>query len=696
MERTTKLLFWLLVVIAVFGTYCFVGDVFWPLYFPSLRLHLWLGLGLIVASIPALAWHIRQTRSELMPALVIPALLLGLAGWLIPGRPEYPAFGPIGWGAYATSAQLLLMAGCAALMPAPKRAPARVSVSGIALTVILLWALHVGLFGWLLRGDERWGPMLAHSVLGIFCTVLVFPHLLWFRKFVRRKAGIPVVVAVLALLSWWWKVSYPHDLIISDIRSPMSWQQEVMPQTNALDDPDRVYGTTTANRNDRDLLDEFGPKMDPELIGDSFGCGAAGCHEIIAQQWAGSAHRFAADNLFYRKVVEQLVKDRGVDEAAFCANCHDPVRVLTGTVREAYADGAPPAGDGVGCVSCHGTVHVPIPPSNGLQTVRQPRRYPGRTTEARNNNIRLDPRAHRHDLVSNFRMAVPGVGCASCHRVVIGPDMGAAVEAAVQVAAEEPWGLERELACTDCHMPTLTIKRDFEQAMYDHHLSGVNVDLALYAWGEDIDPAALEIVRRNTERFIAGSIDLTGLSQEVRQYEIAEQTMSVLSEAGAVELSVRTAPTDGGLAIFVTTRNHRAGHPFPIGPFDLHEHWQEVVVTDATGAVLFHVGAMGEDLRVDEAAHRLGAVELDRAGNPLEHHRIWDIGGMRDKRQIPRNGSVDDSYDVPLPDGVVRPLTVRVSWQFRRANQDFVDWVFDGDGTTFPVHEMSSAEVVVP
>jgi hypothetical protein len=41
-------------------------------------------------------------------------------------------------------------------------------------------------------------------------------------------------------------------------------------------------------------------------------------------------------------------------------------------------------------------------------------------------------------------------------------------------------------------------------------------------------------------------------------------------------------------------------------------------------------------------------------------------------------------------------LTVRVSWNFRRANQEFVDWVFDADGTTFPVHELATTEIVVP
>ena len=694
MERTTKALFYVLGVIVVCGTWCFLGDVWWPLYFPALRVHLYLGLALIVATIPALAWHIRQTNTKLLPSLVIPGVVMIAAGWAIPGRPEYPAFGPIGWGAMSSGAHVLAIAACAKLMPAPKRPPVRTSISGVALTVVLLWALHVGILGWQMHGDEKWGPMLAHSVLGIFCTILVFPHLLWFRRFVRRRAGVPVVAVLLAAMAWWWYVSYPHDLIVTDIRSPMDWQREVLANAPGLGEEGRRYGTAPANRHDRDLLEEHGPKLDESLVADSFSCGVAGCHDLLTKQWAGSAHRFSADNALYLKVVELLVEERGVDEAAFCASCHDPVRVFTGTVREAYADGTPPPGEGVGCVSCHGTVDVPTPPRNGLQTIREPRRYPGKTVERRNANLMLDPRAHRQDLSANFRMNPAGINCATCHRLELHPDMGAAITAQIQVAGAK-WRPDKELQCTDCHMPTLTIKRTWEQAMYDHHLSGINLDLALYATG-DRDEEAIQLVRDNTVRFLAGTIDLTGLSQERRHYQIPLETIGVLKEGGAVVLEANGVRNGDVLQLRVKTISHRAGHPFPATAFDLSEVWQKVVVTDASGAEVFVRGAMSDDLRVDPEAHRLGGKEIGRNGEEIEHHRIWDIAAIEDKRQIPRGGSVDDEYDIELPEGTEGPLTVRVSWLFRRANQKFTDWVFDSDGTTFPVHEVGATEITVP
>ena len=41
------------------------------------------------------------------------------------------------------------------------------------------------------------------------------------------------------------------------------------------------------------------------------------------------------------------------------------------------------------------------------------------------------------------------------------------------------------------------------------------------------------------------------------------------------------------------------------------------------------------------------------------------------------------------------PLSVEVAWRFRRANQDFVDWVYDGDGTTMPIRDLARAEATV-
>jgi hypothetical protein len=693
MERSTRVLYWLLVVVAVLGGYCFLGTVWWPLYFEALTLHLWLGLALAIAVIPLTAWHVRQTASPIFISLVLPAGVMALLAIVIPGRPEFPAMGPIAWAAGLTSAQLVITAVIARILPPVSRVPPVPSISGIGLTVACCWGIHVGLLGWLLRGDERWGPMLAHSAFGVFSAVLVFPHLRRFRRVVSRRWGVPGVLVLIGLLAWGWKLNYPHDLILADFQSPLDFRNEKMFGPNRLTD-DRVVATSPATAEERAA--KMHPTIDPEILGNSAGCGASGCHEVLTKQWSGSAHRFSADNDLYRAVIKELVSEEGAQAAIFCANCHDPVRVFAGTVEQDYADGAPPPGDGVSCVACHAFVALPSV-GNGVMTLQEPRLYPGDSEEERNRNIRLDPRAHRQDLVGNFRMAEPTLACATCHRLELGPGMGAMTDAVIQNAYDLMNIQPGMLACTDCHMPTLTFPRPFEQAQYDHFLSGMGLDLSIYARHPDADPEAIAMVRNNTAKFLAGKLDLQGLTGERRVYEIAEETIGILKGGGAVSVSIEAErKEEQSLSLKVSSSNLRAGHPFPIGPFDLNEVWQEVRIVDTSGQELFHVGGLDENLRVDPNAHQLGAEELDRDGKPIQHHRIWEIAAVVERHQIPQGGTVHHLYTVELPTNVDGPIQIEVAWNYRRVNQDFADWVYDSDGTTFPVHQVGFARTEVP
>jgi hypothetical protein len=688
MRRWTQALFGAFLGCLALGLYAWVGTVDWPAYFPALQGHLALGIALILGSSPALAYHLRQTGSRLVPSLLIPAAALAVLWLVCPGRPEYPAFGPIGWAAGTSCIQLLVTAGFMAAMKHPGHS-VKTSTTGVILAVTTLYALHVGVFGWLLRGDERWGPMLAHSAIGIAAGALLLPHLKVFRTRPPLLVGTGTV-GLLALLGAIWFPTYPHDLVLDDFRSPLD-----LGDTPLLEAAYRDYGTRVRQlpMNAAERRMPVPEPMDAAVIANSRSCGASGCHENITKQFEGSAHRHAADNALYLAAVKQFVTENGPEDAAFCANCHDPVSVLAGTVVQDYADGSPPPSDGVSCVVCHSTVHVDPKANNGVFTVREPPTYPGGTEEARNRNIRLDPRRHRQALVANFRLNDPSGNCKACHRVLLSPDIGAATTALVQAASEDAQ-LTSDLDCTDCHMPTLTTNRSFEQPVYDHYMSGVNLDLPRYATGGD--PEALAFVAQHTRAFMSGEVDTSAFGAADLAYGIPDATVEVMAGRGVLALEL--APTVGseGLQVAVTSTNHRAGHPFPIGPFDLQEIWQTLRVTDADGAVLFDGGALDEQGRVPPEAPRLGALELGRDGKPLQRHRIWDLAKIVGKRQIGQGLSTDDAWAVPLPADPAWPLTVRATWKLRRANPEFTTWAMGADAELFPAHEIAAAEVSVP
>jgi hypothetical protein len=687
----SKLALWMLAGSALLGGYMWVGTVWWPGYLEAMRLHLVLGLGVLLLSIPALAWHVNASGSPLVVSLLVPAAALVGLGLVCPQRPEFPAFGPVGYAGISTGIQLALTALVARVIRKPE--PRKPGVwGGLLLAVGCIYLLHAGLAGLLLRGDERWGAMMAHSACGVAALILLPAHLTWLRE--RLRWALPPLVAVLLVgAGWFWFQTYPHDLILQDFRSPTGYDQKVEPIDYLR--PGDLASTVPDTL--EELLDPNRPKLDPEVMGNSARCGESGCHEILTEQWEGSLHRMAVDNNHFEGVLALMISEKGPESAVFCVSCHDPVASLAGTVVQDYASGDPPPSDGVSCAVCHGTIQVPDDPHNANMLVRQPRVYPGRTVARRNALISLDPRAHRQDYAANYRMNEGHLSCAPCHRMRIGPEMGASLVATVPLPYVPPDGEHRAtgLGCNDCHMPTLTIKRSWEQGLYDHFWTGTGWDLPLYANHPEADAEALEKAAKHALDFVGGELDVSAFGRTELGYEIPAGTVAEMKTVGLLHMSIDASQQGGTLQIDVTSTKHRGGHPFPTGSLDIKDFWQELRVLDSSGTVLSHHGWLDEAFQVDPNAHRLGATYYDENDRPMYRHRVWTLSAVRGIRQIQPGGSVADRYEIEIPPEATSPLTIEVAWRYRRINQVFTDFVYGG-GRTFPIHEIESASIQVP
>jgi hypothetical protein len=703
---------------ALLGGIVFAADLFWPPYFPLLRAHVWLGLGSLLLVVPAMAAHLSRTgltaggaSVALAFVLMLPLpLLITWAPWLkipLESHPPLILAGLLSGGMILAIAALTRVLVSRRDRPKPPADPTRWTWTGLILLALGLEAAWLGVLIWLLPGggDLRNGGHVYHSLLGVLTILMVIPHLRLVLKRTRRAWTLVLIGALLAGGGLVWK----HQYFEQHMRSRF-----------AVDQGSRWTVTTLPfDRAGRARAD--GPHLTREQMPSAQTCGSAGCHELLTHQWEGSAHRFAADNDFYRRVVAEFVAERGVAEAAFCAACHDPVRVVTGEVAEAYKDGAPPPGEGVTCVACHGAYALGEGAANGSFKMRGWIEYPGKDEAARHRNIRLDPRFHSSAaMVDGFHTSGPS--CGPCHRLQVSPDMGATVSETVQVVwhpqpdldftrqraevleGSSPEGFDP--CCVDCHLPDPDIKDGDDpwwsslSSVYDHHMPGLNRDLALYASHPDADPRALDEVRRRVLRFRGGAeYDrcYAGRGGRPTSYEALEPAPgeAVAEQPGPPHLAVRMRPghSPREFVLVATTSNRAAGHSFPTGPFDLREVWQEVLVTDGTGQLLLHVGGLEEGGRVDPLAHRLGATELDSDGGELPRHRIWDLGAVVDKRVIGPTESVQDEYRIPVPTGIDGPLHAVVRWNYRHANPEFVQWVYGDAGRSFPVHTLVEVEL---
>ncbi len=703
----------LVTVCGALGLYLWIARPLWPAYFPALDVHVWSGVALTVLSAPLLVGHLRRYRSSGKTLRIASMLLAPASVSLFLVRDDTPFEG------YLMFALSLIGLATAALLawmgftqpPSHQReARPRGGRHGSVLTIVTAATLSTGILALLLRSDEAQVPRQYHSAIGLVAVFLLVAHMPFKVLPVKTPAWLLALLCGVSLAFWSWQYDHEHTVEIYREGVVARWETTTSPA-----DLEAFHGEWTT--------------FDLDAEAGSASCATAGCHEALHEQWRGSAHRFSADNDFYRKVVALFVEEQGAEAAGFCASCHDPVRVFNGTVAEAYADGAPPPGEGVSCIGCHVAFDAPEPFANGVVEYRKDRPYPGEG-DRQAHNIATDPRFHmRNFLVENFH--IHGPSCIPCHRLsldglgshgglreaglviqsVVKEDYAGADYAPTAPGEDDPDPegmnqIDREYygytGCIECHLVIPRTLQENVQAehgyaggygIYPHHMVGLNSDLALYASHPDRDEAAIKVVSDRVEAFLGGDVQ-----PECRQPTLREREPgpSLARDEGVVTLEVVTAQVrDGTLHLATNTWNDKAAHPFPIGPFDLFEVWQEVQVVDASGRVVHHQGFLDADKRVDPAAHRLGARELNADGEEIEKHRIWTVTQIADKRVIHSGTSVPDTHAIPLPEEVAWPLTVDVGWRFRRANQDFVDWVYDGDGRTMPIRELARVSVEV-
>ena len=692
-------------VVSVTGLLVLIAGALWPGYFLILWLHWAAGWALLGVGLPALVLHLRRTDSSLLAPFLLLAVVATCA---IPAIGGVDAPDEMGLGLHLADTYGRLLTGRAVLMQhvlaptalaalvlltvltgvgglfAPVRGRRSARWSGLCITVLTGWALATGAAQpWVLR-DTLFLATSAHTATGVAALVALTLHVLssrlWKREAPTRRARLVLATALLGVGGLLYGVHRAETVAAHRDRAQAAGATY-------------ARTPTTAEEREASLHPDGWAHLDPSVLRDSTSCGDTRCHPDITAEWSGSPHRFAGRNLLYRAAVDDLLTRGDLADATFCANCHDPERVLTGRIHE-YAGGVPEAGsDGVSCLVCHTMIEaVGEPPSNGdFGVAAAADGYPG-AGELAKRNLLLDPRRHDHVLGVDLFVISPRP-CKSCHRLELGPDVGVADRHVLQDQTLPPWSPGADaIVCEECHVDVAD--RAFDQ--YRHEMVGINADLARYVGGltpEDAGP--LELVRRAALRQ-AGAVARIPLSSA--GWPLPTPPPPDMARPGedapprALGLQLEIVRVDGALEITARLRNQRIGHTFPSGPLDLQQIWLEVLVRDGE-AVVLHVGDLDADGAILGDPPRLGARELDAAGAPLERHRLFDLVSVADKRVVGLGGSIEDV--LRIEEAPAAALSVRARWLFRRANPTFSAWAMPGSAP-FPAWEVASAEQTVP
>jgi hypothetical protein len=178
------------------------------------------------------------------------------------------------------------------------------------------------------------------------------------------------------------------------------------------------------------------------------------------------------------------------------------------------------------------------------------------------------------------------------------------------------------------------------------------------------------------------------LRGETQVPEIAERW----AEGPAIPVTI-VAPAEARrgqrLRVRVNVTNNKVGHNFPTGPLDLIESWVEFVVRDETDRIVYHSGLLDSNLHVEPGSFVFKSEGIDRYGELIDRHNLWDMVGARFRRAIFPGYTDTVQYEFTVPQSAGGHLELSARVRYRKLNQSFIDKVIGKGAFTTPITDLS-------
>lgn len=455
---------------------------------------------------------------------------------------------------------------------------------------------------------------------------------------------------------------------------------------------------------------------DPRLVfEDSKTCGTARCHDSIYRQWSVSTHRYAGLIRTYQKAVTQVHDEVGPEATLLCAKCHTPVLAMLGIAddpRDKRLD--PLRAQGIPCLYCHSIDRVGAARANG-EFVVQVRSGPltghrpadADGVKSKEDYILRSLASHRQSMPT---IDTPGKSeyCVGCHRVDMAHvSFGSSklVLGDLQTPHDQSEAAAEGIGCWHCHMQLATYSTKnwlkTAHARPDHRMLGTNMVMpSLVTEPAYLEPH-LEELGEATNDYLQGTYRIPDFERTYLKrmgHKLGEAYERYIQGARMMAVGVsapQRAASGAAFTVQVAVVNKTGAHPFPSGPVNYSEYWIELTVTSADGKPLYSSGVLDAQRHLPVGTVTFGGTWYDKEGKRIDRYRFWAKHELRDKRSIPPGGSLTLPFDIALPPQARGPVTIRAALCYRRVDQDFADWAYDGAGTTFPVYRFATGEAKV-
>ncbi len=458
----------------------------------------------------------------------------------------------------------------------------------------------------------------------------------------------------------------------------------------------------------------------PQALAGAASCGAAGCHAAIYKEWSASAHRYSALDPAFQRVQEEMARQNSPESTRYCGGCHDPISLFSGSKTVFKAKLTEDAGlnEGVSCITCHSVAKTDVE-GNANYVVRPPRRY---LFEESGNPaarlvsyflIRSYPDHHRATLEK--RLFKTPEYCAACHKQFVDQEVNNFGWVQLQNQYDNwrkskwnhPGDPRKTIECRECHMPLLDgpepasgdaadyNRRPDDGKHRSHRFLGANQYMPALL-GLPGGEEQVQLVRK-------------WLHGEYPVPEIADKWASgpvVRLELEAPETAVAGQP----VKVRAVLTSNKVGHDFPTGPLDLIQSWVEIEATDEAGHVVFSSGKLDDRRMIPPGSFLFKAEPVDRYGNLIDRHNLWEMVGVRYRRSLFPGFSDVAEYTFGCPGAAASPspsrqveiatppagsLAITATLHYRKLDQFLVNFLFPGKGLSAPVTDIARARAVV-
>jgi hypothetical protein len=427
------------------------------------------------------------------------------------------------------------------------------------------------------------------------------------------------------------------------------------------------------------------------------------CHQDISKQWLSSTHRLAAADPTYVTNISLLAKNKGIAATRYCEGCHAPVALLTGELTPGGLHGGiantPANHEGVGCVSCHRAtkeVHLDGVASYHFEPQRPYLFDNSDNTLLTGLNhllINLHTRPHQEDMDQAFTKEP--ASCATCHTQFMDKEMNDWGWVRMQdeyrdwlaspfaKQGDPTFGNKNMQRCQDCHMPL--VKSNDPSANEDgmimsHRFVGANTMLPHINGDKQQFQETVKYLQNNKLRITI---------EEPNRQDAIQSSLNIKESLRQHSQTPFYFYLNENAEFNVSVANIGVGHNFPGGSTDINQAWVAFVAKDAMGSVIYESGQIEDDDILDPDAHIYQSIPIDRQGNHVWKHDLFNMIGQTYKNIIKAGKTDLVTYKFNIPPWAKGPLTITATLRYRKLNTRYAKWALKELYTALPIVDMA-------